>query len=173
MQEVLQGSGNQQTATSHMSISDKLQKPILWPVRASYLVNKPLHSWLFLLGSHRFYTELIQRKQRSSYQNSLLNTYSFNLGEKSNHYIACQVQKQENLNADKNICYQLMAVTISCSSLFCLSRKFQAYDERVKTTPKTLAICHILWVWTVKMINVWTCQVMVIETTRKTFTHTK
>lgn len=153
-----------------MPISDKLQEPILCPVRASYLINKPLHSWLFLLESHRYYTELIQSKQHSSHQNSLLNIHSVS---GSNHYIACQVQKQKSLNANKNICYQLTTVTICCSSLFCLSWKFQAYDERVKTTPETLAICHILQVWTVKMINVWTCYVMVIDTTKKVFTHTE
>lgn len=105
--EVLQWFWKSQTATSHVPIPNKIQEPILMIVNTNFLVSKCLYSWLFLLGSHRYYSELIWKKQYLS-EFSVLNTR----GEKSNPYVAYQLQKQESLNASKNNCYQLMTVTV-------------------------------------------------------------
>lgn len=74
--EVLQWFWKSQTATSHVPIPNKIQEPILMLVNTSFLVSKSLYSWLFLLGSHRYYSELFWKEQHLSQKNSLFNIYS-------------------------------------------------------------------------------------------------
>lgn len=45
-------------------------------VNTGFLVSKCLYSWLFLLGRHRCYSQLIWKEQHLSQQNSLFNIYS-------------------------------------------------------------------------------------------------
>lgn len=119
LDEALQRLWKTQTATSCVPIPNKIQELILMLVNTSFLVTKCLYSWLFLLGRHRYYSELIWKKQHLSQQNTLFNIHS--IPGMENHYVAYQVQKQESLNASRNNCYQLMTLTICCSSFLCLS----------------------------------------------------